>query len=1451
MALDLEQFERLLNQDESLTLDFKQNQYPFERADEADKGELIKDILAFVNTSRKDTAYILVGVKEVKGRRNEIVGVDQFLDDARVQQFVNSKTQRPAVFSYQYICIGDRTVGVIEIPVQPQPIYLKKNFGKVVAEKVYLRRGSSTDVASPDEIAQMGNSNRTDIVDAPALVYNVTNQYVKDIKRQLINKSIITRTESETLLSTLTDVDASVDCVVTGTAGSGKTTCILKCVNVLRQTQTAVLAFRLDRVSPVSSTKKLGEDLGLGGSPVSVLKDAAEVDSNEAVLILDQLDAVSTTSGRNLGLFEVVEALLEEARECRGTIKFHVVLACRRFDWENDHRLRRPIADNHVEIPIGDFSPDQVRFILQNGGFDTDFFSNSQLDLLGLPQNMAVFLDANPDFETQPRFATNKDLFDEYWDTKQRAVNARTNAPDHWTDIIWRLCDEMSASQQLSVMKEKLDRFPKKYVEAMASEGVISYDENRLGFGHESFFDYSFARQFVTNNLSLVDFIKSSEQHLFRRAQVRQVLEYLRDADLKRFCRELSQLLGDEDIRYHLKDLAIALAFRFSDPSEDEWNVFAPWINAGIEAIEQGKKNTEKLSATVWDFFFYSKSWFSMADRKGLITSWLESEKDRFIDKGVEYVAIHHSHAGDRAAELLEPFIDKGDGWQERFYHVMQWPEHGNSRRFFDLFLRSIDNGILDSAGSGIFGSMGYSAKEQPVWFAEVSAHWLRRRLSITSKVRCASVRTKWGGLFERDRSGADDVQTSATNAPEALVRHVLPVVLEISDAAVIDERGKPPIRDAVWEMIYETEHPPHDEQFRDAVAAAIEKLAATRSKDLDGVLSELRSRESLLANHFLLRAYTFGAERFADDAATELCKNPWRFECEYSGKTYWLANQLIGAIVPHCSDENRIKLERVILKYVPDYERSPEGYKSRGFAAFYLLSGIPTSFRSEKAACRFNELERKFGPQSISPPMAIKSGFLESPIEEPKIEKMTDEQWLSAIRKYESGGIQFDRGNSLRGGATQLAQSMESCVKDEPERFARLSLRFPAGANPVYLRHVLTGLKEAGASEELKLHVCRKAYSDSRENCAMSIVGLLGSLEERLPDDALDMLDWLATEGTGVGVIGIDDDTSMPRGIDGLFTVGFNTTRGHTAVAMANLIQRDAAYIDRFRNVVVQLVKNGSVAVRACVAYTLSAIAIHDWDFAFEQFSELLEPRSSTVHEERLLATEWIEHFVSNGLSAYFGRLECTVVRMLRSDLPDTRTTGARLASLAVLHKNESAVTLVNEALNGDPSQRIGVAQVAARNIGQEESKEWTEKHLLRFFNDSDSGVRQEAASCFRSLHSQPLDLFVELINSFCDSAAFQEKPFHLISVLEKTPHQIPGTTYVVCEKLLRLPYDEQDHRMAPRSVDVYILTKVVMKTYHQHQDDEWGSKCLDLIDLMYQEKIRDIRMGMEEYER
>jgi hypothetical protein len=45
--------ERLLYENESAALDFKMDQYPFVGATDDEKGELLKDILAFANAWRR------------------------------------------------------------------------------------------------------------------------------------------------------------------------------------------------------------------------------------------------------------------------------------------------------------------------------------------------------------------------------------------------------------------------------------------------------------------------------------------------------------------------------------------------------------------------------------------------------------------------------------------------------------------------------------------------------------------------------------------------------------------------------------------------------------------------------------------------------------------------------------------------------------------------------------------------------------------------------------------------------------------------------------------------------------------------------------------------------------------------------------------------------------------------------------------------------------------------------------------------------------------------------------------------------------------------------------------------------------------------------------------------------------------------------------------------------
>lgn len=158
--MDSKLFERLLYEEENTTLDFKKEQYRFAKATDDEKSEVLKDILGFANAWRRSEAYILIGVEDVRGGRGNVVGIlaTDHLSDHSLQQFVNNLTSQPVRFHYEAFGFEGKQVGIISIDEQTRPIYLKRDYGKLVREKVYVRRGSSTDPAKPaslEEIAQM------------------------------------------------------------------------------------------------------------------------------------------------------------------------------------------------------------------------------------------------------------------------------------------------------------------------------------------------------------------------------------------------------------------------------------------------------------------------------------------------------------------------------------------------------------------------------------------------------------------------------------------------------------------------------------------------------------------------------------------------------------------------------------------------------------------------------------------------------------------------------------------------------------------------------------------------------------------------------------------------------------------------------------------------------------------------------------------------------------------------------------------------------------------------------------------------------------------------------------------------------------------------------------------------------------------------------------------------
>jgi Putative DNA-binding domain len=184
-SVDRSLIERLLYESEGDALDFKRDQYPFIGATDDQKSELLKDILAFANSWRRTDAFILIGVEEVPGGDPKLVGVSTHPDDADLQQFVNFKTQKPIQFAYHTILVDSASIGVIHIPLQHRPVFLKKAFGKLKANSVYLRRGSSTTEALPDEIAQMGAAEHSRDILVPQLSFHIGDRVARTIEQAM------------------------------------------------------------------------------------------------------------------------------------------------------------------------------------------------------------------------------------------------------------------------------------------------------------------------------------------------------------------------------------------------------------------------------------------------------------------------------------------------------------------------------------------------------------------------------------------------------------------------------------------------------------------------------------------------------------------------------------------------------------------------------------------------------------------------------------------------------------------------------------------------------------------------------------------------------------------------------------------------------------------------------------------------------------------------------------------------------------------------------------------------------------------------------------------------------------------------------------------------------------------------------------------------------------------
>ena len=155
MNNDLELLHQLLSRMEDSTLDFKRDQYRLES--DQQKATFVHDLLCMANTPRDQSAYIVIGVVDDNGRAGEVLGTSDYPDPARLQDIVNSRTDKPLPFSYREVRYLGVTVGLFEIPVDRNsvPILAKANSGSLKSGVIYSRRSAQNCEATSNEIERI------------------------------------------------------------------------------------------------------------------------------------------------------------------------------------------------------------------------------------------------------------------------------------------------------------------------------------------------------------------------------------------------------------------------------------------------------------------------------------------------------------------------------------------------------------------------------------------------------------------------------------------------------------------------------------------------------------------------------------------------------------------------------------------------------------------------------------------------------------------------------------------------------------------------------------------------------------------------------------------------------------------------------------------------------------------------------------------------------------------------------------------------------------------------------------------------------------------------------------------------------------------------------------------------------------------------------------------------
>lgn len=1232
-----------------------------------------------------------------------------------------------------------------------------------------------------------------------------------------INGNLFHRSYTGAIIQSIED---GKSVIVHGKAGSGKSGCIHELAEYLKSKEIPYLALRLDKNTPSEYADKYGEKLGLKESPAFCLNRISA--GNKCVLLLDQLDSLRWTSANSSTALDVCKEMVRQAKDINEHHGGHIsiVFCCRTFDLETDCGIKELFGNETEFLPwaqinVGELSSEEVHNII---GPDYDNLSKRIKKLLQTPSSLYVWLKIPQN--NRNNVSSPQEMIVSWWNDILNNSEGHIQSRNDLISCVDKMVSSMSKMTCFS-LPIRLFQNNMKAVEYLASSGLIVKTDNKIAFAHQSILDAFLIHKdlnLISDGVSLLQVITDwGNQTPSMRYRFSVLLQNLIDSDQPIFINEAKQVLSSPLIHFYFKCAIFEVVGQYQTPDdslfkliddfngEEDWHgviknvVFANHI-VYLQHLAEDKDydwmGDEGLSL-LWTVRSSAPSFVADILREGISSSEENMEKvlsvlSNYIDEEPEELFRLRVEIYEKNIELLRGlhYINIKDASPAHIITILK------------LFLRH---------------SELYDRTNLYLQYEEIENYIHKNFSLILSK------------LFE----------------PVCEQSNIIPISLYPSGG----------FRNREW-------YPRQYEQsvvrdIVDLVKKSMIELATVNPEEALHYVSLSERHKNAISNEIVLSALLALPTAYSDHAINWLLSDFEKniVDCVSNENDYLHScKKVIEKHSPFCSEENFRHLEEKVFNWCDDREKMIDRYKDRIeynraskeepiYWAFWggfqkdLLPMLDMNRTSSKTKDLISVLSRNDWVKTSNYHAGIIIGSAHSVVStiHDRAESLSDKTWLAIsssniCREHSISRRDYRYPYYCETSHSMFASDMGKCAEKDPERFARLSLRFPEDIDPSYIINVTNALgKDISSTVDFDLvcQVVQHYMSSSNENLVMNLLGIITNrANEEWPENVIKYVIETATGSMrpvgNENIFSGDNDKEILSPYD-IATTAINFPRSEAVYTIAHLLNEHPSYEEIFRPVLKKLSKDESDAVRYALVPCIASFYQYDFEFATRLFDTLLN------RDLRIISARNAFWLMGRNIEKYYPFL----MQACKSPSQELAEEAAHLLSIVAIRTSDKTVLNFLCSKNWPKNIIYKICSVAVEAFEYETFRQIGQQIFEYFISNSDDN----ALRLDRLFWNNRLDLHrdKDLILLILKKQSSSDRIYAFVKFLKnQNAPEITEFAEVISGFIQSTTNNSHSWGIEDG------LVSIVISLIDQSGDDENAMGiCLDILDTIYQKGI------------